>query len=112
MSVQELVIPLAVCLGMFLNPDRDCLTKKQKAYGLEFRDKERCKQIERDLLVKVVTFDKQNKKRDFHHIQSNFNTTRNILKDILASFPDGSFRRILYMFLDYFHSPVFTQLLY
>ena len=103
---EEVIIPISLNLGMFFNPDRDCQTKKQKAYGMEYRDKTRSKKMEQQLSVKVVSLDKQNTKREFYHIRSNFNSSKDIKKDIIESFPDGSFRRVLYIFLDYFHSPV------
>ena len=96
-------VPIGLCLGIYLNPDRDCITKKQKSFGLEYRDKERCLMLEQILDIKAVTLTLDKEKKLYYHIQSNFNTSKHIVKDIEASFPDGSFyvRRVLYMFLEF-----------
>jgi len=99
-------VPIGLCLGMYLNPTRDCKTPKQKRFGSEYRDKVRCKKLEELLGIKVVTLNKDNHKHDLHHICSNFNKSSNTEEDINDSFPDGSFITILYMFLDHFHTPV------
>jgi len=94
-------VPIGLCLGMFLNPTRDCKTKKQKSHGSEYRDKVRCKKLEELLEIKIVTFNKDCAKQDFYHIDGNFNSTsKYILESIEKSFPDGSFHTILYIFLD------------
>lgn len=103
-------VPIGLCLGMFLNPTRDCKTKKQKSHGSEYRDKVRCKKLEELLEVKIVTLNKDCPKQDFNHIDVSFNSTsKYILESIEKSFPDGSFHNILYIFLDYFHSPVYNK---
>jgi hypothetical protein len=99
-------VPIGLCLGMYLNPQRDCTSKKQKQFGLEHRDKARCIKLKDILGVRVVTLNKDNDKRLFHHIQSNFNMSKYTQTDIDASFPDGSFKNVLYVYLDHFHSPV------
>ena len=99
-------IPIGLCLGMYKNPERDCTTKKQKQYGSESRDKIRCLKLEELFQIKTVTLNKDNTKRNLHHIKSNFNFTKYLVEDIIDSFPDGGFKNILYIFLDHFHSPV------
>ena len=98
--------PIGLFLGMYLNPDRDCKTDKQKRFGLEFRDKLRCLKLEEILQIKAVTLNKDNSKKNFHHIQHNFNSSKGLLKCIIDSFPSGDFKNLLHIFLDYFHSPV------
>jgi len=100
-------VPIGLCLGMILNPTRDCTTKKQKSFGSEFRDKVRCKKLEELLEIKVVTLNKDRAKHDFNHIYSNFNSNKSIKSDIHAAFPDNSFHTVLYIFLDHFHVPVY-----
>jgi hypothetical protein len=61
--------------------------------------------------IKTVTLCKDKDLKLNNHIRSNFNQSKELLKDINDTFPEGGFEYILYVFLDHFHTPVYYYLL-